>query len=47
MSLVNVCFFALLLIVESMQESPRSQERKIAIGVVVAMLGLNLWWGLK
>ena len=47
MSLVNACFFALLLISESAGNTPRTKQRKIAIGVVVAMLGLNLGWWLK
>ena len=47
MSLVNVCFFALLLISESAGKTQRTKQRKIAIGVVVAMLGLNLGWSLK
>ncbi len=42
MSLVNICFFALLLIVEPLNKAPKTLERKLAIGVAAAMLGLNV-----
>lgn len=43
MPLVNVCFFALLLIAEPVgQKGPRTPQRKAAIGVISTMLGLNV-----
>lgn len=42
MSLVNICFFALLLIVEPLDKRPRTLERKAAVTVAAAMLGLNV-----
>lgn len=46
MPLVNVCFFALLLI-PALGKRPKSPMEKLAFAVAAVMLGLNLWWWLK